>query len=102
MEPKTTTSASWSHLDPADWHYAVRRTDGGWLTRPAVEPGTPPGNMETWTRRLMDVWHFDSAADARAAAISHGADPDAFAVVPSPRRGGEWLKAEGAYAAKAA
>lgn len=97
MEPKT-TSASWSHHDPAAWHFAVRRADGTWLTRPTLDADAPAGNMETWTRRLCDVWHFDSAAEARAAAVSHGADPDGFKVLPSPRNGGDWLKQEGAHA----
>lgn len=89
-------------FDPAHWKFSVRRTGGGWLTRPMREANAPEGNMETWTRRLCDMWHFDSAAEARAAALSHGCGPDDFKIISSPRKGGDWLKLEGAFAPKQA
>ena len=86
--------------DPAHWHVSIRRNDGFWLTRPEPEPGTGPGNAETWTRRFADVWHFDDRETARRAAIAHGCDPDGFTIHWIPNRGGEWLKGEGAYGPK--
>lgn len=82
------------------WQFSVRRKDGTWLTRPALEAGAAAGNMDPWTRRLTDTWHFDTAADASKAAISHGVDPQDFIVVPSPRRAGDWLSLEGDFAPK--
>lgn len=90
------------HRDPADWAYHVRRSDHTWLCRPAPVADAPPSNADTWSRRIPDCWSFDTEAEARAAAIAHGAAPDDFKIVPSPRRGGEWLKGEGAYSPREA
>ena len=97
MEPRTTAPAR--HFDPAHWEFRVRRADGTWLARPAPDGECAKSNAETWTRRIPDGWSFNSHGDARRAAIAHGIDPGGFAVIPAPRRGGEWLKGEGAYAA---
>lgn len=86
--------------DPADWSWSIRLADGRWLARPAPQPDAPPSNAETWTRRLADVWAFDSQRDAETAAAAHGADKDGFTVHCVPRRGGQWLKGEGAYGGK--
>lgn len=75
----------------------MRREDGRWLTGPEVEPGTPVGNADPWSRRILDNRSFDSEREAKMAATSHGAAPGSFAIIAAPRRGGEWLKGEGAY-----
>lgn len=96
MEPKTAV-ARFIHLDPAHWEFHVRRDDGTFLGRPAIEPGSPPGNTDPWTRRIPDSWAFDSPADAKRATESYGV-ADGYRIIPCPRRGGEWLKGKGAYA----
>lgn len=78
-------------FDPSGWTFHVRRTDGTWLARPARDPERTASNTPTWTRRIPDCWTFQSHHEARDAAISHGIDDDDFAVIPQPRRPGEWL-----------
>lgn len=93
MEPQDEPFEPLRRFDPADWDFRVRRQSGHWLARPAPVPGAPPSNAETWTRRIPDGWSFDSARDARDAAIAHGLDPLQFSVIPAPRRPGKWLAA---------
>lgn len=82
-----------SRFDPRQWTFHVRRTDGTWLARPAREADEAASNAPTWTRRIPDCWSFQSEREARDAAVSHGVDQEGFAVIPQPRRPGEWLAA---------
>jgi len=89
MEPKDTPASS--RFDPEEWTFHVRRSDGTWLARPAREEGEATSNAPTWTRRIPDCWTFQTEGDAREAARSHGIEDVHFAVIPQPRRPGEWL-----------
>lgn len=80
-----------NRLDPAEWVYHVRRDDRTWLSRPEKVAGEPPANAPAFSPIIPDSWSFEDAASARSAALSHGALPGTFRIVPSPKKPGEWL-----------
>lgn len=94
MEPRDEPFNPAARFDPAKWEFHIRRSGGCWLTRPApVDDAPVNANQETWSRRLGESWPFDTAAEARAAALAWGAPDHDFAVIPAPRDPAAWLAA---------
>lgn len=82
---------STSRFDPAEWVYHVRRDDRTWLSRPEKVEGEAPANAPAFSAIIPDSWSFDDPVSAQRAAISHGAEPGTFRVIPAPRDPGAWL-----------
>ena len=79
-------------LEKTVWQYAVRRHDRTWLTRPAAAAGQPSGNIETWSPRISDCWIFETKTEACKAAAAHGAGPEDFDLIPTPKDPVAWLE----------